>query len=180
MTKFAAVAAPALMLFYGLCRWADGRDGDRGNGFAWDLGHVAFFIAFVLFIVLAFGLRQWERRPRALIDTATAAAVFGALCFLWVIIGDLFDGWPSLPGWLQVVGPLLYELGTLAVLVRLVVARRLPWWTPVLVLVGFAAIPVSLDLLPVASAVIVVGLLPVALARRPSSVDAGEIVVPRR
>jgi len=163
MTKFAAIAAPALMLFYGLCRWADGRDGDRGNGIAWDIGHVAFFIAFVLFAILAVRLRDWERRPRVLIDLATAAALFGAACFLWVVTGDLFDSWPSLPSALEVVGPLLYQLGTLVVLVRLVVAGRLPWWSPMLVLIGFAAIPISLDLLPVAALVIGVGLAPIAL-----------------
>jgi hypothetical protein len=165
MTKLAAIAAPALMLFYGLCRMADGFDGDRGNGIAWDIGHVAFFIAFVLFAFLAVGLRTWERRPRVLVDVATAASLFGIACFLWVIIGDLFDGWPALPDALEIVGPLLYQVGSLVVLIRLVVARRLPWWTPVLVLIGFGSIAVSLDLLPIASVLVGAGLAPIALSR---------------
>jgi hypothetical protein len=170
MTKFAAIAAPALMLFYGLCRMADGFDGDRGNGIAWDIGHVAFFLAFVLFGLLAVGLRAWERRPRVLIDVATAATLFGVGCFLWVIIGDLFDGWPSLPDALEAVGPLLYQVGSLVVLIRLVVARRLPWWTPVLVAIGFGSIAVSLDLLPIASVLVGAGLAPIAFSRDRSAV----------
>ena len=174
MTKLAAIVAPALMLGYGLCRMADGFDGYRGNGVAWDIGHVAFFIAFVLFGFLAVGLRTWERRPRVLIDVATAATLFGIACFLWVIIGDLFDAWPSLPDALETVGPLLYQVGSLVVLIRLVVARRLPWWTPVLVLIGFGSIAVSLDLLPIASVLVGAGLAPIAV-RRPerSAVAAG-------
>jgi hypothetical protein len=173
MTKIAAVAAPALMLFYGLCRLVDGLDGDRHNGIAWDIGHVAFFIAFVLFGFLAVGLRAWQRRPRVLIDVATAATLFGIGCFLWVIIGDLFDGWPSLPGALEVVGPLLYQAGSLVVLIRLVVAGRLPWWTPVLVLIGFGSIAVSLDLLPIASVLVGAGLAPIAFRRDRSAVAVG-------
>jgi hypothetical protein len=173
MTKLAAVAAPVLMLFYGLCRLVDGLDGDHGNGIAWDLGHVAFFIAFVLFAFLAVGLRAWEPRPRVLIDVATVAALFGIGCFLWVITGDLFDAWPSLPDALEIVGPLLYQVGTLVVLTRLVVARRLPWWSPVLVLVGFGSIAVSLDLLPIASIVAGAGLAPIALRPERSAVAAG-------
>jgi hypothetical protein len=164
MTRIAAIAAPALMLFYGLCRWVDGFDGDRGNGPAWDIGHIAFFVAFVLFIVMALGLRIWERRPRVLMDVATAAAVAGALCFLWVVTGDLVDSWPQLPSLLQIVGPLLYQIGSLVVLIRLVVAGRLPWWSPVLVVLGFGAIAADLDLLPFASALVGAGLYPVARA----------------
>jgi hypothetical protein len=173
MTKFAAIAAPALMLFYGLCRLADGFDGDRGNGIAWDIGHVAFFLAFVLFGCLAVGLRAWEPRPRILIDVATAATLAGVACFLWVIIGDLFDGWPPLPEALETVGPLLYQVGSLVVLIRLVVARRLPWWSPVLVLIGFGSIAVSLDLLPIAAVVVGAGLAPIAFAGQRPAVVAG-------
>ncbi|MGR6317482.1 hypothetical protein Q2K19_05535 [Micromonospora soli] len=57
-------------------------------------------------------------------------------------------------------GPLLFELGLLALLVRAVVRRVLPAWGPVLVLAGFVAIAVNLNLLPVGAALVFGGLLP--------------------
>jgi hypothetical protein len=87
-----------------------------------------------------------------------------------VVTGDLVDSWPQLPSLLQIVGPLLYQIGSLVVLVRLVVAGRLPWWSPVLVALGFGAIAVSLDLLPFASVLVGAGLFPVARAARRRSV----------
>jgi hypothetical protein len=71
------------------------------------------------------------------------------------------------------VGPVLYQVGSLVVLIGLVVARRLPWWSPVLVLVGFGSIAVSLDLLPIASVLVGAGLAPIALRREQSAVVAG-------
>ena len=71
------------------------------------------------------------------------------------------------------MGPLLYQVGSLVVLIRLVVARRLPWWSPVLVLAGFGAIAVSLDLLPIAAVAVGAGLAPIAVRRERSAVVAG-------
>src|SRR5690349_1403265 len=157
LVRFCAFAAPALMLGYGLLRMVDGLNGKRHDGAAWDLGHLAFFVAIVLFAVLAVALRGLDRPAarwgRAALDAATAAALVGAGCFLWVITGDLFAGFRSaapLPDALEVPGPLLFQVGLLALLVRLVVTRRLPAWSPVLVLLGFAGIGASLDLLPLA------------------------------
>ena len=86
----AAILAPGLMLVYGVFRFLDGLDGDRGNGFAWDAGHVAFFLAMVLFGVLAVAVRPLlpagARRPGTVVTGATLA---GIGCFLWVIAGDL-------------------------------------------------------------------------------------------
>ena len=158
MTRLIAVVAPALMLLYGLCRYADGLDGDRGNEWTWDAGHVAFFIAIVLFAVLGDRLRR--ALPSTLTVVAEAAAVFGAACMLWVITGDIFDSFPSLPNPLNLIGSVLFELGLLVLLVRHVMARRLPVWSPVLVAIGFTAPAASLDLLPLAAVVVGVGLLP--------------------
>lgn len=158
MTRFPAYAAPALMLAYGVLRWIDGLDGTRHNGWAWDAGHVAFFIAIVLFAILADGLRR--NRPGVLATVATVATAAGALSFLWVITGDLYDPFPQLPSVLQIAGPAVFELGLLTLLVQHVAARRLPVWTPVLVLLGFVAIPINLDLLPLASILVGVGLVP--------------------
>lgn len=175
LVRVCAVAAPVLLLLYGILRLIDGRDGHRGPGLAWNLGHAMFFLAFVLFGILTVGLRQlvaptapWQRIGT---DTATVAGVFGAACFLWVILGDLFprfhDAAP-LPDPLQIVGPLLFQLGSLALLIRLVTTRprRLAAWGPLLVFVGFLSIAVNLDLLPVGGVLILAGLAPLAVAGR--------------
>ncbi|SCG43354.1 hypothetical protein [Micromonospora halophytica] len=167
--RLPAVVAPLLLLVYGLFRFADGLDGDRGNGWAWDVGHVAFGLGILVFGALALRLRRvllpagW----RAGLTVATAATLLGAAGFLWVIVYDLFPGLEDvavIPGPVFLLGPALFELGLLALLVRAVLVRPrlLPPWSPVLVLVGFVAIAVELDLLPVGAALVLVGLLPLA------------------
>ncbi|MCA2216237.1 hypothetical protein [Jidongwangia harbinensis] len=166
MTRFCAVTAPALMLLYGVLRFFDGLDDVRG-GWLWDVGHVAFFVAMILFAVLALRLRT----PSALSNAATAAVLIGAACFLWVIAGDLSEGFQSaapLPGPLQLIGPLLFQFG----LLTLLVLRRLPWWSPALVLGGFVALAVNLDLLPLASLLVWAGLAPLAVQSRAERVNA--------
>jgi hypothetical protein len=158
-----AIVAPVLMLTYGVLRWIDGRDGDRHNGPAWDAGHVAFFVAMVLFAVLAVQMSRLVATVPATI--AAGAVVAGVLCFLWVIIGDLFDGFPELAGPLETAGPVLFGLGMVVLMAMLTAARRLPWWSPVLFLAGFLAIPVDLDLLPFASVAILIAFAPLAVAR---------------
>jgi hypothetical protein len=174
MTRFCAVAAPGLMLAYGLLRFIDKTDGgiDKG-GPAWNVGHVAFFVAVLLFAVLAFGLRRIVRdvtpRRRPVADAAVVATSIGAACFLWVILGDLITtvlNEAPLPEPLEIAGPILFQLGLLTLLGLLVGARRLPVWSPVLVLAGFVAIAVSLDLLPVASVAVGAGLAPLAVGIR--------------
>ncbi|MET0492563.1 MAG: hypothetical protein ABW000_05470 [Actinoplanes sp.] len=91
--------------------------------------------------------------------------LFGAGCFLWVITGDLSERFQNdypLPGSLDLLGPMVFQIGLLVLLVQLVIARRLPVWSPVAVLIGFAVIPVSLDLLPLGSVLVGAGLLPLA------------------
>ncbi|GAA1848524.1 hypothetical protein [Asanoa iriomotensis] len=169
--RFAALAAPLLMLFYGIMRYVDGRDGDRGNGAAWDVGHTAFFVAFVLFAVLAVNLHRvvpvvarWQRILR---DVALGAALVGAAAFLWVTFTDLFRAVPTgLPDAAMIGLPVLFQLGMLTLLGQLVAARLLPVWSPLTMVFGFALIAVNLDLLPFASVVILSGLSPLATARR--------------
>ncbi|MEV4352060.1 hypothetical protein AB0J83_47005 [Actinoplanes sp. NPDC049596] len=180
--RLMAVVAPLLMLFYGLARWVDGWDGDRGNGPAWDLGHSAFFVAMVLFAVLAIQMRRLlvvKRRATAVAaSVATVGVVFGVGCFLWVITGDLFDSFQEsapLPGALETTGPALFGLGMVVLMALLAGVRVLPWWSPALFLIGFLAIPVDLDLLPFASAAILIAFVPLAqpsrLVRRPAPAD---------
>jgi hypothetical protein len=169
--KISVVAAPVLLFLYGILRLMDGLDGTHGPGPAWNAGHVMFFLAFVFLAVLIIGLRRlvparvlWQR---ALANIAVVAGVAGSLCFLWVILGDLFrrlhDDVP-LPGPLHAAGPLFFQLGLMTLLVQLATSRpcRLPARSPFLVFLGFVPIAVSLDLLPVGAVLILCGLVPLA------------------
>jgi hypothetical protein len=172
-TRFAALAAPLLVLFYGIMRFVDGLDGDRGNGLAWDVGHTAFFVAFVFYALLAVRLHREvpvaTRKQRTVRNVALGGALVGAAAFLWVTLTDLFSALDvSLPDAAQAVLPALFVLGTVTLLAQAVAARLLPRWSPILVLVGFLAISVRLDTLPIAALVILCGLAPLAMgARRP-------------
>lgn len=155
--KSTAIIAPLLMFGYGVLRWFDGRDGHHDKtGFTWRAGHVLFFVAMVLFALIAVRLSA-VTTPRPLAVVSAVAAVAGVLSFLWVITGDLFPAFPDLPGPLQTAGPLLFVLGTVVLLFR-----QSPWWSPVLFLAGFVAISVNLDLLPIAALVILGAFAPLA------------------
>jgi hypothetical protein len=176
LVRFCAVAAPALLFLYGVLRLVDGRDGDHGPGWAWNAGHTMFFVAFVLLGTLVVGMRlrvpPATTAQRVVADLATAAGVFGAGCFLWVIAGDLFPAFSDaapLPTALEIGGPLLFQLGALTLLVRAVLARLLPAWSPVPVFLGFVAIAVNLDLIPLGALLIAAGLAPLAVTRRPAA-----------
>jgi hypothetical protein len=177
VVRFSALAAPTLLLLYGLLRLIDGLDGDHGPGLAWNLGHTLFLIGFVLLGVLAVGMRQlvpattvWTR---IVANLATVAGLFGVGCFLWVILGDLFPDFHDaapLPDALEMLGPLSFQLGVLTLLIILVTARprRLPIWSPLLVLIGFVLFAVNLDLIPIGALLILAGLAPLADDRRPA------------
>jgi hypothetical protein len=154
-----ALAGPLLLLCYGVLRWIDGRDGSHGPGLAWDLGHTAFLLA-----ILAFAAMGVLLRPRSSLGiVAAGAVVLGAAAFVWVILGDLFAGIDEavkVPTPVFALGPPLFQLGLLTLLVLRVVARRIPAWSPVLVLLGFVSIAVTLDLLPLGALLILAGLLP--------------------
>ena len=166
----AALDAPLLMLAYGLLRLVDGFDGARGPGLAWNLGHLAFFGAMVLFGLLAAGLVPLvPAGARRIASVAAGATVFGVACFLWVITGDLSAGFRKsmpLPDPLTVAGPMAFTLGMLTLLGLLVAARRAPVWSPLLFGAGIVAVTVAADLLPVAGLLLMAALAPVARTAR--------------
>lgn len=171
LVRFCALAAPVLLLCYGVLRFIDGLDGHRGSGLAWNAGHTCFLLAFLLFGALIVGIRELAgsagRWSRVVADVATVIALFGVACFLWVIVGDLFVSVRTnapVPDALELVGPLSYQVGSVVLLVLLVIARprRLPVWSPVVVFVGFTLIGIELDLLPLGALLIGLGLSPLA------------------
>jgi hypothetical protein len=174
-----ALAAPGLLFVYGLLRLIDGMDGNHGPGLAWNLGHAAFLVAFLLLGVLVVGLRRRIHLPTRghtiVATTATVGALIGVAAFVRVILGDLFqqlDDAMPLPEPVYVAGPLLFQAGVLALLVlATLLPPKLPVWSPVLVFLGFVPIAVNLDLLPLGALLILIGLTPLARARRGQAHD---------
>ncbi|MCI4064477.1 hypothetical protein MRQ36_18475 [Micromonospora sp. R77] len=172
----AAVTASLLLLGYGILRLIDSWDGARDKqGWAWLTGHSLFLLGVVLFGAVILGLRGLllaaSPRQRALTEAATVTGLVGAAAFVRVILGDIFAGFADAVPPSDVVlvgGPALFEVGLLVLLVRaaLVQPRLLPAWSPGAVFVGFAAIAVELDLLPIGAALVLAGLLPLGRPTR--------------
>jgi hypothetical protein len=200
--RFSYLAAPALLLGYGVARLIDGLDGHYGPGWAWTIGHLFFGISLTLFGVMLVGLRRAVSRYRVLAAAALAAGLVGLLVFIRSVIVDLivgfqaasradmdriyprYDGFPgglptALTRVLDNVGPALFIVGllTLIILLAIVRPRRLPWRSPALIAIGFACITVRLELLPLAGAVILIGLLPMRAQRADSTLSgaSGEV-----
>jgi hypothetical protein len=157
--KLLTIGGPLFLLAYGLLRLVDGLDGSHGPGWAWNLGHACFLVAFLLLAALA-----WRLRDVSVL--AATAALAGSAAFVWVILGDLFDDLPGLPDPVMVAGPLLFQLGMLALLTVLAVRRVVPVWSPVLVLAGFLLFMVDLDLLPLGAVLLLGGLAAIPAARQ--------------
>ncbi|WKX69052.1 hypothetical protein [Streptomyces sp. XD-27] len=180
-TRLLCVLIPLLLLLYGVLRLIDGMDGDHGPGVAWNVGHTFFLVAFLLlgaFVVMLRSLIPAATiRMRTAASAAMVAGVFGAGCFVWVILGDLFSGLAEsapLPGPLEFAGPMAFQLGilTLLIMTASVRPRLLPVWSPALVFVSFILIAVSLDLIPLAAVVLMAGLTPLARSRTPDTAHA--------
>jgi hypothetical protein len=115
-----------------------------------------------------FGALIWKLRDVSTV--AATAALAGSSAFVWVILGDLFDDLSGLPDPLMIAGPVLFQLGMLALLVVLVLRREVPVWSPVLVLAGFVLFMVNLDLLPLGALLLLGGFAPLA-ARTTEAVE---------
>ncbi|MFU8870429.1 hypothetical protein [Micromonospora sp. SL4-19] len=161
-----AVTASLLLLGYGVLRLVDGLDGHRDkSAWPWMTGHTLFLLGIVAFGATIVGLHglvgSVSSRLRAVDDVAAVAGLVGAAAFIYVILGDLFprfaDAAPP-PALVLAGGPALFQLGILVLLFRAAALRLLPVWGAVLVLVGFVAIAVNLDLLPVGAALVFSGL----------------------
>ena len=161
--KLFAIGGPLFLLAYGLLRLVDGLDGSHGPGWAWNIGHAFFLVAFLMF-----GALVWKLRDVSAL--AATAGLIGSAAFVWVILGDLFDDLPGFPDPVMIAGPLLFQLGVLALLTLLVVQRVIPVWSPVLVLAGFVLFMVNLDLLPLGALLLLTGLAPLASGRASVSV----------
>ncbi|MFF5437193.1 hypothetical protein [Streptomyces achromogenes] len=174
LSRLCCALIPLLLLSYGVLRLIDGMDGHHGPGLPWNIGHLCFLAAFLLLGVLVRELRALvptsTARMRTAAGAATAAGLFGAACFVWVILGDLFPALSDtapLPAPLELAGPLALQLGLLTLLIMLVTTRprQLPIWSPALAFTFFLLITVNLDLLPLAALILMAALTPLTRPR---------------
>ncbi|MEV7907672.1 hypothetical protein [Streptomyces anulatus] len=177
--RVAFVAAPLLILAYGVIRILDGLDGSRGPGLAWTTGHLAFVAALILFVPVF-----WQMRRMAGGDTlSTVSAAIGILGILAVstqfvidvVVGFLavdhagmsvlFDRIQAVPGVSIAVydgGPFLFYIGQLALVSQLAVLRRVKVWTPFPVLADLLLPLVDKDLIPLGAVFLLVSFVPLA------------------
>ncbi|MEU1388812.1 MULTISPECIES: hypothetical protein [unclassified Nonomuraea] len=191
-TRAAFVAAPLLVLSYGVIRIVDGFDGSRGPGPAWTTGHLAFLAALALFIVIFRDMWRMLGRGRiattslvvGLVGIACAAAQFVIDIVVGFMAADhaamtvLWEQIQAVPGVSPVVysvGPALFHLAQLALVIHLAVRRQVRPWMPVLVLLDVVVPLVSLDLMPVGAVLMLVAFWPPA--RRQAQAGARHTLV---
>ncbi|MBE3012453.1 hypothetical protein IL992_25140 [Microbispora sp. NEAU-D428] len=176
------VAAPLLVGAYGVARMLDGLDGSRGPGLAWTVGHLFFLAALVLFVQI-FGRLRTMAGGGVTATAGYAAGLAGALALaaqfvIDIVVGFLsadhdamaprFDAVKAIPGVEPVVYtvvPLLFYVGMVALVARLAAGRRVPWWSPALVLVQ-AVLPLATkDLIPLGAALLLLAFVPLLRLR---------------
>ncbi len=190
MTRIAFHLAPALMLAYGVVRLIDGLDGQHGPGPAWTVGHLIFLGSLLLYGGVIAGVYRRIRDTagggairRVTAGAMTAVAAFGLVTFVRVAIIDIVVGLQAadkaeksmladryadvpavLPQALYDIGPVFFMAGLVALLVQFAVItpgrKTAAALSPVLVVLGFVAITLELDLLPVGAALIWLALVP--------------------
>ncbi|MGW7531148.1 hypothetical protein [Amycolatopsis sp. NPDC054798] len=190
------IAAPLLVLTYGIVRILDGLDGSRGPGPAWTAGHLAFLGALAMFVPVFLRMRRLAGRTR-LASVATVAAITGAVALAMQFAIDLISGFqaadhaemsmltaqlrnfPGLTLFAYDAGPYLFYLGQLALVIQLAVGRKVKIWTPALVFVDMAMPFVDKDLIPLGSVLLLVSFVSIARtlpAGRPGAKPAPALV----
>ena len=191
MTATAALAAPALLLGYGVVRLLDGH---HGPGPGWTVGHILLLLALTGYVPVLLHLRRLgAARGTALRLTTTTGAALGVLgvcaglgqAAVDLYVGGVssdraamntrFDQFQSHPGvtpLLYSVVPVFFYVGLLLCTTALALTRPRPIHpsAPVLILLGTVAMAASLDLLPLGALLFAAALAPLArpLLRRPS------------
>lgn len=187
LTRAAFVTAPLLILAYGAIRLTDP---DHGPGPVWTTGHLALTAAMLLFVPVFARLGALARPDagpagRLSAGAATVLGLAGTLAVTVQACIDLYAGFratdrpgmerlfeqvQSHPGVMPAVygvGPLLFYVGLIWILVQLSARRRVSLWSPLAAVAGTAtAAAGGLDLMPLAAALFCASLAPLA-RRRP-------------
>ena len=167
------IAAPVLMLAYGVIRILDGLDGERGPGLAWTAGHLVFVVAMVMFLLVFGHLRRLAGRD--LLSTVTVVvASAGAIALIAqfgvdIVAGLLADDHARMAEITRNVrscravslavydvGPYLFYAGQFVLVVQLAVLRRIAGWTPLLLLADLVMPLIDKDLIPIGAAALLV------------------------
>lgn len=163
-----ALWVPVMLLAYGMLRFVDRIGGTDGSGPLWVAGHLCFLVAIVGVAVLDVLLwRGLGSRP--VTDIADVLGLAGSAAFVWVILGDIFPSIHSelpVPDLVTALGPLAFLFGLFTLLAVTASHDGFPWPHWVLVVLGFGCVAASLDLLPLAAALVMVGFEPLRSDRR--------------
>ncbi|GIG87913.1 hypothetical protein Pen02_28490 [Plantactinospora endophytica] len=176
------------MIGYGVVRYVGRLDDVYGPGLDWQLAHFLGLAGFLLFVPLVLGLRtllpggvvRESAVGATLVGLATCVVQFGVDIVQAFVATDReelrslqheFSGLPGVRAAIYDVGPLFFFVGIVLVAVLAARAGRLPWWSPVVLLVGVLLPSVDLDLMPFGGLLMLLALLPL---RRPfRQVSAG-------
>ncbi|WP_157641272.1 hypothetical protein [Longispora albida] len=181
LTRTALIAAPLAIVAYGVTRSLGKMDGHYGPGFDWQLAHIFALAGMVLFLPVVLLMRRLAKPGLArecvtgvtLAGLGAAIVQFGAdivQAFLAEDQADLkrlqheFMDLPGVELAFYQVGPQLFFLGLVVLAAFLAVARRVPAWSPVLILAGVLLVPVNLTFIIGTGLLMLVALLPLARA----------------
>lgn len=177
LTRISLVAAPLCLLTYGVLRLLGRYVGNYGPGLPWISGHVAAVVGFLLFTPVVLAMGRELPRHRGITATVVVAvlgivalavqfgvdvvAALGAADHADLVVAERnFGGLPGVQLAFYDLGPQLFYLGLLVLVVLLVLAKALPWWGALAVAIGISVPALSLDLLPFGSLALLVGLFP--------------------
>ncbi|GLX34067.1 hypothetical protein Sros01_01400 [Streptomyces roseochromogenus] len=187
------MTAPLLILAYGVIRLTAP---DHGPGPVWTTGHLALTAAMLLFVPVfarlwALARQDAGRAGRIGAGAATLLGLAGTLAVTVQACIDLqvgfraadrpamerlFEQVQSHPGVVPAVygvGPLLFYVGLVWILVQLSARRRASLWSPLAAVAGTAvAAAGGLDLMPLSAALFCASLAPLA-RRRPDGGPSG-------
>ncbi|RJL22106.1 hypothetical protein [Bailinhaonella thermotolerans] len=189
--RAAFVAAPLLVLGYGVLRILDGLDGSRGPGPAWTLGHLSFLAALALFIPILLRMRR-TAGAGGLTTAATVVSLVGVAALVAQFTVDIVGGFlsadhaelsrffaevkglPVVPLAIYDVGPYLFYLGQIVLIGQLAAQRRVKGWTVALYVAYLVTPAISKDLIPVSAILLLAAFLPIsaAIARTPTPAPA--------
>lgn len=169
-----ALVAPLLLVLGGVLRIVDQLGGSPRTGSVWQLGHAVLLCAFVVAGFLVAGLARSvppiTGSGRGVTEVLVGLGLLGTALSAWGVVRELYPEVAravSLPASVATAGPALLTVGVVGLLVLLVDARALAWWSPVGVAGGALVVAWHLDLMPFGAALMLLGLGPLASLRLP-------------